>query len=237
MNISQLLIRISVSFILAFLIGFERQYRRRSVGFRTYALVCIGAFLFVTFSMQNTKIADSSRIAAQVVSGIGFLGAGVILKDGSNIKGLNTAATLWCSAAIGVLCASGLLLEATIGTLFILFSNVILRFIGRKMDAKLIHKGEETYTLNVKCYKEYRDQIRSVITKDINPDLLILRNLESNTYEENKTHIKAKIIVISASNNNLIEELINKLNLEDGIISIGWDKEDNKNKDEIDEEI
>ena len=186
--------------------------------------------------MQNPNVADSSRIAAQVVSGIGFLGAGVILKDGSNIKGLNTAATLWCSAAIGVLCASGFILEATIGTVYILISNIVLRFIGRKMDELLSHKAEETYTINVRCYKENRDKIRSLLTKGIDSQLLTLRNIESHTYEENKTQIKAKIIVSSA-HNNLIEELINKLNLEDGIISLGWDKEDNKTKDEIDEEI
>ena len=85
MSTQQLILRISVSFILAFLIGFERQYRRRSVGFRTYALVSIGSFLFVTFSVQ-TNSGDFTRIAAQVVSGMGFLGAGVILKDGSNIN-------------------------------------------------------------------------------------------------------------------------------------------------------
>lgn len=72
MSTQQLILRISVSFILAFLIGFERQYRRRSVGFRTYALVSIGSFLFVTFSVQ-TNSGDFTRIAAQVVSGMGFL--------------------------------------------------------------------------------------------------------------------------------------------------------------------
>lgn len=235
MNIHDLIIRISISFILAFLIGFERQYRRRSVGFRTYALVSIGSFLFVTFSVQNNS-GDFSRIAAQVVSGMGFLGAGVILKDGSNIKGLNTAATLWCCAAIGVLCATGLLLEATIGTIFILFSNVILRFIGRKMDETLRHKMEENYTITVKCYKENRDEIRSVISKNIKPDISKLKNVESHTYEDNKVKIKAKITVLS-NNDNWIEELINKINLKDGVLSIGWDKEENKNQDDIDEEI
>lgn len=235
MNIQQLIIRISISFILAFLIGFERQYRRRSVGFRTYALVCIGSFLFVTFSVQN-NMGDFSRIAAQVVSGIGFLGAGVILKDGSNIKGLNTAATLWCSAAIGVLCATGLLIEATIGTIFILFSNIILRFIGRKMDETLRHKMQEMYTIKVTCYKNNRDNIRSIISKEINTDIMVLKNIETHSYEDNKAQISAKIILLS-NDNNLIEELINKINMQEGVLSLGWDKENTQNKDDIDEEI
>ncbi len=234
MDAHSLIIRISICFILAFLIGFERQYRRRSVGFRTYALVSIGAFLFVTFSFHNTS-GDITRIAAQVVSGIGFLGAGVILKDGSNIKGLNTAATLWCSAAIGVLCASGMILEATVGTVFILFSNIILRFIGRKMDETLQHKEEITYQIHVKCYKANRDKIRAVITKNINPELKLI-SVESHTYEENKVVINAKILILS-HHSHLIEELINKINLEEGVLSLGWDKEDNKNKEDIDEEI
>ncbi len=234
MAIHDLVIRISTCFVLAFLIGFERQYRRRSVGFRTYALVSIGAFLFVTFSFKNTS-GDITRIAAQVVSGIGFLGAGVILKDGNNIKGLNTAATLWCCAAIGVLCASGLVLEATIGTVFILFSNIILRFVAKKMDDTLKHKEEITYKVTVKCYKTNRDSIRSVITKSNNPELKLI-SVESHTYEENKVIINAKIMIMS-NHGHLIEELINKINLEEGVLSLGWDKEDNKNKEDIDEEI
>lgn len=100
MSYQDFLLRIGISFLLSFCIGLERQWRRRAIGLRTNVLVCIGAFLFVSFSMQ-TNANDVSRIAAQVVSGIGFLGAGVILKDKANIKGLNTAATLWCNAAIG----------------------------------------------------------------------------------------------------------------------------------------
>lgn len=234
MNIHDLIIRISISFILAFLIGIERQYRRRSVGFRTYALVSIGSFLFVTFSVQN-NVGDFSRIAAQVVSGMGFLGAGVILKDGNHIKGLNTAATLWCCAAIGILCASGLILEATIGTVFILFSNIILRFIGRKMDETLRFRNEEKYTIIVKCSKDNRDTIRSVISKNNNPELLKLNNIETHTYED-KVVIKARITVL-ANNENLIEDLINNINQKDGVLSLGWEKEDSKNQDDIDEEI
>lgn len=235
MDIKELVIRLSVSFILAFLIGFERQCRRRSVGFRTYALVCIGSFLFVTFSVQTNQ-GDFSRIAAQVVSGIGFLGAGVILKDGSNIKGLNTAATLWCSAAIGVLCATGLLLEATIGTVFILFSNIILRFVGRRMDDTLRHRSEEIYDITVRCYKNNRDNIRTILSKNIDSEQLILKNIETKSIEDDKSLISARIVVTS-NQNNLIEELINKINLEEGVLSLRWDKEDNKNKDDIDEEI
>ena len=123
------LFRISVCFLLSFLIGIERQYRRRIIGLRTSILVALGAFLFVTFSI-NVGAADISRVASQVVAGMGFLGAGVILKEGKKIRGLTTAATLWCDAAIGVLCSGGAVFEAIIGTFLILFANIVLKYVN-----------------------------------------------------------------------------------------------------------
>ena len=126
----EFLFNLSICFLLSFFIGFERQYRKRIIGLRTTILVSLGAFLFVTFSF-SVGSSDISRIASQVVTGIGFLGAGVILKDGKKIRGLTTAATLWCDAAIGVLCAGGSLFEAILGTLIILFANIILRYVNK----------------------------------------------------------------------------------------------------------
>ena len=123
------LFNISACFALSFLVGIERQYRRRIIGLRTTILVAIGSFLFVTFSI-NVGASDISRIASCVVTGMGFLGAGVILKEGKKIRGLTTAATIWCDAAIGVLCAGGAVFEAVIGTLVILFSNIVLKYVN-----------------------------------------------------------------------------------------------------------
>ena len=100
MGINEFIFRILICFGLSFIIGIERQYRNRPVGLRTSILVSIGSFLFVSFSFLVGST-DLSRIASQVVTGIGFLGAGVILKDGAKVRGLTTAATLWCVAAIG----------------------------------------------------------------------------------------------------------------------------------------
>jgi putative Mg2+ transporter-C (MgtC) family protein len=89
-------------------IGLERQWRQRLAGLRTNTLVALGAAIFVTNSRGVSDDEGAARMAAQVVSGIGFLGAGVIFKEGLNVRGLNTAATLWCSAAVGLLAAGGL---------------------------------------------------------------------------------------------------------------------------------
>ena len=99
------LLRVSIALVLGALIGAERQLRQRLTGLRTNALVSTGACLFVlmTQAVPGMAPADASRVAAYVVSGIGFLGAGVIMREGLHIRGLNTAATLWCAAAVGLL--------------------------------------------------------------------------------------------------------------------------------------
>ena len=101
--------------LLGCLIGLERQWHRRNAGLRTNALVSLGAALFVSLSGLLFGTGDQSRIAAQVVSGIGFIGAGLLIKEGMNVSGLNTAATLWCAGAVGTLAGSGFVSEAAIG--------------------------------------------------------------------------------------------------------------------------
>ena len=154
MEFREFLLGLLICFGLSFLIGIERQYRRRIIGLRTTILVSIGAFLYVSLSFAVSNN-DSTRIAAQVVSGIGFLGAGVIIKDGLKIRGLTTAATLWCDAAIGVLCASGAIIQALAGTIVILFSNVVLRYVNTLINEKIDERHvEEIYELKTVCPKK-----------------------------------------------------------------------------------
>ena len=192
--------------------------------------------MFVTFSIQ-TNAKDISRIAAQVVSGIGFLGAGVILKDGANVKGLNTAATLWCNAAIGTLCAAGLLIEALIGGLLILFSNIILRFVAQKMNVKANNMKFSDYKLKVICDEDKEFVIRTLISQSVNDEYMLLTNMENNDLDEGKVKISATF-QIATDKKNQMEELINRIVLEPGVTSSGWKKlEVVKNSDEDDDEI
>ncbi len=109
------------------LIGFERQWHHKSAGLRTNTLVATGAALFVLLSIELTLVnGDVTRIIGQVVTGIGFLGAGIIFKEGINIHGLTTAATVWCSSAIGCLAAAGYFTETLIATLVVLGINLLL---------------------------------------------------------------------------------------------------------------
>lgn len=214
----------------SFLIGIERQWRRRIIGLRTNVLVCIGAFLFVSFSVQMSSD-DITRIAAQVVSGIGFLGAGIILKDGNNVKGLNTAATLWCDAAIGVLCAGGLIIEAAIGTFCILFSNVCLRFITRKMMKAA--KEKETYLIKITCDEDKELNIRTIISNIVKKENIYLKNIEKANVQD-KVEIKATINS-EVTFNHIVDRLMNRIAVEPGVNSIGWhkvEKEDSNIDDE-----
>ena len=219
------LLRIIVTFALGFAIGLERQWRRRVIGLRTNVLVCLGSFLFVSFSLL-TNAKDVSRIAAQVVSGIGFLGAGVILKDKGNIKGLDTAATLWCDAAIGTLCAAGFLLEALVGTLFILLANVVLRGITRKLQF-------DKYRLKVVSSEEQEFLIRTLISQSTNKTDASLISIDTTDLDDDKIRITATFNV-PKDGTSLLEELVNRIVIEPGITSSGWKKiTDTKNIEEI----
>ena len=118
--------RIGLAVVLGYLIGVERELHGKVVGTRTISLIVIGTALYVL--MSPTIIGgDNSRIIAQVVSGIGFLGAGIIYKDGDSVKGLTTAATVWCAAAVGGLCGFGMFAEAILGTIAIVTINLFFK--------------------------------------------------------------------------------------------------------------
>ena len=120
-------LRIGVALLLGGLIGLERQFRQHPAGLRTNALVAVGAALFVSLTHLMGDPSSPTRIASYIVSGVGFLGGGVILREGLTVKGMNTAATLWCTAAVGTLAGASLPLHSLIGTATILALHLSLR--------------------------------------------------------------------------------------------------------------
>lgn len=215
MRYNTFLIRIIMSFLFSLLIGLERQVRGRAIGIRTNVLVSIGSFLFVSFSFLSSS-GDIGRIAAQVVSGIGFLGAGVILKDGLNIKGLNTAATMWCDASIGVLCAGGFLVEAAMGTFLILFSNIVLRFFTNKFSHKRIKKYY--YELIILCAIEDEMDVKNLIIQSLNKNKTNLTNIVNKIDKTNKEISVG--LVANSNNDHIIDNLINRLTINHKVISL-----------------
>jgi putative Mg2+ transporter-C (MgtC) family protein len=123
-----LALRLTVGLVLGAIIGFERELQRQPAGFRTHSLVSLGAALFTVVSAYGFTgdLVDPTRIAAQIVSGIGFIGAGTILQHRGHIRGLTTAASLWSVAAIGTAAGAGLYIVAIVGTLLILIVLSIL---------------------------------------------------------------------------------------------------------------
>ncbi len=145
----QYMLRIFVAALLGGAIGLEREYRDKAAGFRTLFLVSMGSALFMIISahgfgdtlLSGEHRLDVSRIAAQVVSGIGFIGAGAIMLHKNTVRGLTTAASIWVTAAIGLGCGAGMYVLSVSSTLMVLIGleafNFILRKLDRKRDAKI----------------------------------------------------------------------------------------------------
>ena len=228
------LCRISICFVLGLIIGIERQYRRRVAGMRTITLVALGSFLFVSISFLTNPV-DVTRIAAQVVSGIGFLGAGVIIRDGQNIRGLNTAATLWCSAAVGTLTALGFIIEAVIGVIYILASNIILRIISKKMMNKIPAKQIEHYALTILCDEEKEISIKNMLLQKLRTNQISIKSFNTSKYEDNKKI--ETTIDIASSEVDSFNNTINKLCLESGVNSVMFNKLTSYSDDDDDYEV
>lgn len=156
-----------VALVCGALIGSERQVRRRMAGLRTNALVALGAAGFVVFSTLYPDEVSPTRVAAQVVSGIGFLGAGIIFRHGLNVHGLNTAATLWCSAAVGITAGAGWLVHAALLTGLIVFVNLGLRplvaWIKNRTGAGMAPTRE--YRLTLSATEKDSDAVRALVSR------------------------------------------------------------------------
>jgi len=129
LSTTEFLVRVGMATLAGLIIGFERQWHHKETGLKTNMLVAIGAATFVLLSIkvaEATPNIDVTRITAQVVMGVGFLGAGVIFREGPNVHGLNSAATIWCSAAIGCMAASGYFIETLICTFLVVTLNTII---------------------------------------------------------------------------------------------------------------
>jgi putative Mg2+ transporter-C (MgtC) family protein len=218
-------VRIAVAFLAGMLIGLERQWRQQRAGLRTNALVSTGSAAFVAVSAMLPGDNSPTRIAAQVVSGIGFLGAGVILREGLNVRGLNTAATLWCSAAAGTLAGLGFFIPAMITTAAVVAANIILRPLGKKMNAQ---KGSAReipvcYKLQATCLQRDEGHIRALLMQCLSGDNLLVKALRSEVLEDTaRVHVQAEIITSGRHDRNL-EQVIKRLNEESGITALSWE--------------
>jgi len=207
--------------LLGALIGAERQWRQRMAGLRTNALVSTGAAVFILSSIAISP--DSpARIAAQVVSGIGFLGAGVIMREGMNVRGLNTAATLWCSAAIGVLCGLGQFWQAAAATIIILCANILLREAAQRINRIPGATEKKFYILNITCQCEYENAIRQLLLNISKEMTLSLQELVSIAAKE-QGQKELRIELVGNTDSRKAQDIImSKIGGDENITSIRW---------------
>ena len=222
-------IRLALAIVLGFVVGFERQWTKHQAGILTNVIVCVGAYAYTAFScMALGNDNDTTRVAAQVVSGIGFLGAGLIIRDGTKVSGLSTAATIWTTAAIGILCTLDNIYYAVIVAAAIVIVHLVLHpfsdYINKKSHyIKDRRDREETmYKISILCKESSEIDIRSHLIKTIREkNDVLLHNLESNDEINGDVKIKA-YITTAKKNNDVVESIIVHIGKDEGIISAGW---------------
>ncbi len=210
--------------LLGALIGVERQFRQRMAGLRTNALVSAGAALFVMVTSHRTNFGDDTRIAAQIVSGVGFLCAGVIMRDGFSVRGLNTAATIWCSAAVGTFAGLGEYGFALIGACGILLTNLGLKHVARKIDS-LPHGDTERelhYLIKINCQQENESEVRQALVHIMEKGVVSLQGLVSeNVSADNSVMILADLCSLGHAHQS-IEKIVAQMTNQKDVISASW---------------
>jgi putative Mg2+ transporter-C (MgtC) family protein len=193
----------------------------------TNTLVAIGAASFVVFEGLFPDDGSPTRVAAQVVSGIGFLGAGIIFREGLHVTGLNTAATLWCSAAVGLLAGSGHPLHAAVATSFVVLVNLTLRPLVRLINRQPITQTETDfhYRVRVVCRNPEEAHIRALLLQSTGNGQLSLRRLESTDLEESgRVEVTAQLTSQSQSD-TVLEQVVGRLSLEQTVSAASWSVE------------
>lgn len=206
------LVSLAAAFVLGGLIGFERQYRQRTAGLRTNVLVAVGAALFVDMANRLQGHEGAVHVMAYVVSGIGFLGAGVIMREEGNVRGLNTAATLWGSAAVGAAAGADLIVEAVLGAVFVLSANTLLRPIVNTINRKPldVESVEVTNTVYVIAERAHQKVVMAQLEEELERNNYPTRDLDIHAFGEGEVEIKATLAATSVDGDEL-DALVKRL--------------------------
>ena len=205
-------------------IGSERQVRQRMAGLRTNALVALGAASFVIFSAQFPDEVSPTRVAAQVVSGIGFLGAGIIFRDGFNVHGLNTAATLWCAAGVGLLAGAGAWPFAVMLTGFVVFINLGLRPLVKFMK-KHTRAGlplTRSYRVVMTCQSGDEAAMRGLILRVLTIGGLHLSEIDARAAGDGSTIDLAAVVTGEGMTETALELAVQRIAVEPGVQRLRW---------------
>ncbi|WP_144222340.1 MgtC/SapB family protein [Mesorhizobium amorphae] len=217
-------VALAAAFVLGTLIGAERQYRQRTAGLRTNVLVAVGAAAFVDLAQRIAGTTEAVRVISYVVSGIGFLGAGVIMKEGMNVRGLNTAATLWCSAAVGACAGTDMIAEAALLTVFVLAGNTLLRPLVNMINRIPIddRATEATYEVSILSRRDAMPDMRDLLVERLEQANYPVSDVEIVDRGDDTVEIVATL-VSTAVNPHEIEEVTTYLAKQAGVSNATWD--------------
>jgi putative Mg2+ transporter-C (MgtC) family protein len=174
---------------------------------------------------------SSLRVAAQVVTGIGFLGAGVILREGLSVRGLNTAATLWCTGAVGALAGMGFPREAVVGTCAVILANVVLRPVAQAIGRQGPEtSGEQTgtsvertlYLFRLTCTTADEGRLRALLLHVVQPLPLALRALQRENLDTSKVEVRA-VLLSTGRMDSTLQQAVGMLSLESGVSAVSWE--------------
>jgi putative Mg2+ transporter-C (MgtC) family protein len=218
------IVSLVAAFVLGTVIGAERQYRQRSAGLRTNVLVAVGAASFVDLAIVVGGADGAIRVIAYVVSGIGFLGAGVIMKDGGNIRGLNTAATLWASAAVGACAGADRVAEAALITVFVLAGNTLLIPLVHAIDRIPFDEGntEATYEIRVTADSDRVPTVRQGVLAELKRARYPVADVNLVDGVDDTTEIVATLVSTSANTSEL-DVAVNHINRLNGVRHAAWE--------------
>lgn len=206
-------------------IGSERQVRQRMAGLRTNALVALGAASFVTFSGLFPDEVSPTRVAAQIVSGIGFLGAGIIFRDGFNVHGLNTAATLWCSAGVGMMAGAGAWEFALLLTAMVVFVNLGLRPLVKWLKRHTMAGVPmvRAYRVLVTVAEADESRARAMILRTLSLGGLHLSEIGVSVGEDGRGLALSATVTAEGAGELALEQAVHRLAAEPGLVRVRWE--------------
>lgn len=222
MTLEEFIIRILIVTLIGFSVGIERQLTGHNAGLKPTVVIAIGTMAFVSVEVIIGN--NDVRMAANIITGIGFLCSGVIFKNGSTVNGLNTSATLWATAGISVMVGYGYILYGVVATIALLVFNVLLLFVSKVIKPIKFFadaSDENVFYIHVVCLKVDVSKVKNIIMQGIN-DNITIDSIQVSSITEDKFRIKAKISSVHRKTDEIVA--ISDKIFDSDVMSVIWEK-------------
>lgn len=223
MDYADCVYRIGLSLVLGFFIGLERQLTGHPAGIRINVLICMGTGFFTLFPLVYGS-AEVFRVGSSIIAGLGFLCSGVIFKDSGTVRGMNTAATLWCTSAIGILSSTGMAALAATAAGALIASNLLLPPLVRRLPPVFSEdETEKQYSISVTCAAVAEPDIRLLLIDRGSCSAFILTHLESGDVPGGQVEIIARYRPVGRPKSRVLESIVGEALAIPAVVSAGWD--------------